>query len=174
MKVNNLVLVFLSIFLVSATCAKQELNNDPQTSNTPIITVEEASPEPNPNLINWAGEYNADSIDIAFKEDKLVLLYFYSDESEICAQQNEVFSDPEVALLINRMFISFKMDIKNISPDGKRELGIIEVPLIYFLLPQNPKEDSKVKQFVGIQDKSSMLQNILIAWEFKQMEDAEK
>lgn len=178
---KNLLLFAIGLTLFTITCAGQEspfVRHEPVDEGPIVIEIED-SPEATPkekekgDLINWAGEYDANSIEKAYIDGKLIMLYYYTTDSKWCEEQRKVFMDPAVASVINKHFLSFKMDVRNIPPAGRVELDVSSVPVIYFLFPQAKKEDTLVKIFSGFQNREEMMEKATIALMLKELKDAQ-
>ncbi len=88
----------------------------------------------------------SDILDIAERENKLVLLDFTSDRCPPCrTMEKRVFTDRDVATYFNRNFISYKVNIaqKN-GPALKKLYGVYALPTLICVTPQGRIITSKI------------------------------
>ena len=97
----------------------------------------------NPSILNWLS-YN-EGLTLAEKENKYVLIYFYTDWCSWCKKMDrEVFSDKEIIETMSQNFVSIRINTEaesKVVENGKeiteRELAklyqVSGVPAIWFL-----------------------------------------
>jgi len=103
--------------------------------------------------INWVSY--KDAFKKAQKENKLVMIYIYSDECHYCKEMEQTtFKDKEVIQTINRYFVPVKVEKK--TKDAKeviKKYGYLGTPTFHFV----DKDGKKLKSIFGAWKKEDFL-----------------
>ena len=99
-------------------------------------------------IVKWV-EYDK-SIELAKELKKPVFIYFYSDSCSYCKlMSSEVFSDEEVANLLNSKFVPTKTDVRTDISMVKRFAPVFQEHNLDFVTPSYVIQDSSGK-VIGI------------------------
>jgi len=102
---NKCVQIFLA-FILCFACAPTASEAPPQD---PIEIKEDKAPNKK-FQVHWH-EFNRKTVLQAVERDRLIILYIYADWCPYCQKMDETtFGDPKVVGLLNRFFVSAKVD----------------------------------------------------------------
>ena len=143
--------LLILLIMLSFACTDTKLITETPESKATIERVE--TPQDVVDTIygtHWIYKsYSAAQYGEALEDGKLIFLYYYSDDCDLCQMQDKVFNNSDVALLMNVHFIAFKINITDVSPAGRKRLNIKKTPTMYMIIPKENKNETLSKMFTG-------------------------
>ena len=94
-------------------------------------------------------------VEVAKKEGKLVLVYFYEEGCSYCRYMEEaVFVEPEVSSLMDKAFVVIPIDTENIPGYLDRRFRVYGTPSFFIY---DPIRDKIVMQIFGMHESDEFL-----------------
>ncbi len=95
-------------------------------------------------------------VEVARKEGKLVLVYFYEEGCNYCKYMEEVvFVEPEVSSLMERAFVVVPVDTEDIPHYLDKRFRVYGTPTFFIY---DPNKDRIVMQIFGMQESDEFLE----------------
>lgn len=95
-------------------------------------------------------------VEVAKKEGKLVLIYFYEEGCTYCKYMEEVvFVEPEVSSLMDRAFVVVPVDTEDIPDYLDKRFRVYGTPTFFVY---DPFRDRIVMQIFGMQESEEFLE----------------
>ena len=95
-------------------------------------------------------------VEVAKKEGKLVLVYFYEEGCNYCKYMEEVvFVEPEVSSLMDRAFVVVPVDTEDIPDYLDKRFRVYGTPTFFVY---DPNKDKIVMQIFGMQESDEFLE----------------
>ena len=89
-------------------------------------------------------------VEVAKRENKLVLVYFYEEGCNYCKYMEEVvFIDPKVSTIMENVFVVVPIDVEEIPPDLDKRFKAIGTPTF---MVYDPRGDKLIMQIFGLQE----------------------
>jgi thioredoxin-related protein len=103
--------------------------------------------------IRWRDDMDVRYIKKAVKENKLILLYFYTDWCPYCHKMvKETFLNDPIVTMVNRKFYAFRINVEDLSDQQIEMFGVEKVPMIIVLKPDKDPEKAQLFRLQGFQD----------------------
>ncbi len=97
----------------------------------------------------WYPDFS-EGVEVAKREGKLVLVYFYEVGCTFCKYMEEVvFIEPSVSELMEKGFVVVPIDVDEIPPDLDRRFRAVGTPTFYIY---DPKRDKILMTIFGLQE----------------------
>jgi len=99
-----------------------------------IILVVASQMHSDPDIINW--ESYSEALKFAKKDNKLIFVYFYSDNCPYCkSMSSKVFSDERIAGILNEKFTPVKVNVRVDSDLVKKFVSSFKEKNMDFVTP---------------------------------------
>jgi thioredoxin-related protein len=90
------------------------------------------------------------AVEVANREDKLILLYFYEEGCTYCKYMEEVvFIDGKVSTLMEEVFVVVPINVEDIPEELDRRFRAVGTPTF---MVYDPKRDKLFAQIFGLQE----------------------
>ncbi len=99
-----------------------------------------------------------EGLDVAKKQNKLVMFYFYEETCTYCKYMEEVvFVDPKVSTFMSKNFVVVPIDVEDPPKDLDRRLRVFGTPHFMFL---DPFRNRVIFEIIGMQETDDFLRLI--------------